>query len=163
MRWPNHFIGLGVLLMGLAGGWVVFSQTIHPIQVEQPRLSEIGGTAALDGMTFSSDLGPLGKPADVKDTLIFANGTFLSTECYKQCGYPAAPYFVRRFGDKIEFVSESRCPNTDATLVWRGTVDNGSIKGRFHWKSSRWYWTIEKEFWFEGTRVKTAGPIAGSR
>ena len=164
MRDTTHLIGLGVLLAGLAGGADVRSQTTRPAQVVRSEtLEEVTGSALLDGMTFSGELGPLGKPADVQDTLVFADGTFVSTECDRRCGYPPAPYFVRRVEDKIEFTSESQCLHKDATLVWRGTVDDGTIKGRLRWSAHRWYWTIEKEFWFEGTLVKTAAPVASSQ
>lgn len=114
-------------------------------------------------MTFSGDVGPLGKPANVRDLLVFAKGTFVSKECERRCGYPAAPYFVRRVGDTTEFISETRCPDKDATIVWRGTVDDDTIKGVFTWTTSRWYWTIEKEFWFEGTLADGDMPLAGDR
>lgn len=99
----------------------------------------------------------------MKDTLVFANGTFVSTECERRCKYPARPYFIRQVGDRIEFISETRCPDKDAKIVWRGTVDDGTIKGVFTWTTVRWYWTIEKEFSFEGTIVEGATPIASSR
>jgi hypothetical protein len=126
-------------------------------------MSEISGSALLDGMTFSSELGPVGKPADVKDTLVFANGTFVSKECDKRCGYPPAPYFVRRVEDGIEFTSESQCLYKDATLTWRGIVENDAIKGRLSWRVDRWYRTIEKDFWFKGTIAAAAPPVASSQ
>ena len=163
MRHTTQLVGLGVLLAGLAGGGNLLSQTVQQAELARSETSGVTTSALLDGMTFSSELGPLGKPADVQDTLVFANGTFVSTECDRRCGYPPAPYFVRRVQDKIEFISESQCLHKDATLVWRGTVDDGTIKGRLSWSAHRWYWTIEKEFWFAGTLVKAAAPIARSQ
>ena len=70
-------------------------------------------TGPLDGMTFNGALGPDGKPKDVPDSFVFENGTFVSKECEIRCKYPARPYFVRTNGDRIEFISETKCPYKD--------------------------------------------------
>ena len=163
MRQSKTILAIGGLLVVLTGGWLVVSPAATLVQAENLDTADVGGSGILDGMTFSAELGPVGKPTDVKDTLVFANGTFVSTECERRCEYPARPYFVRQVGDRIEFVSETRCPDKDAKIVWRGTVDDGTIKGVFTWTTVRWYWTIEKEFSFEGTIVEGATPIASSR
>jgi hypothetical protein len=163
MRQSKTIFAIGGLLVLLAGGWFVFSPEAMPVQAENIDTADVGGSGVLDGMTFSAELGPFGRPADVKDTLVFANGTFVSTECERRCQYPARPYFIRQVGDRIEFISETRCPDKDAKIVWRGTVDDGTIKGVFTWTTVRWYWTIEKEFSFEGTLVEGATPVARSR
>jgi hypothetical protein len=163
MRQSKTILAIGGLLVLLAGGWFVFSLEAMPVQAENVDTADVGGSGVLDGMTFSAELGPFGRPADVKDTLVFANGTFVSTECERRCEYPARPYFIRQVGDRIEFISETRCPDKDAKIVWRGTVDDGTIKGVFTWTTVRWYWTIEKEFSFEGTLVEGATPVARSR
>jgi hypothetical protein len=163
MRQSKTILAIGGLLVLLAGGWFVFSPEAMPVKAENVDTADVGGSGMLDGMTFSAELGPLGKPADVNDRLVFANGTFVSTECERRCGYPARPYFIRQVGDRIEFISETRCPDKDAKIVWRGTVDDGTIKGVFTWTTVRWYWTIEKEFSFEGTLVEGATPIVSSR
>lgn len=162
-RKAKFIIVTGVMFGLLAIGWFKFSPTSQSVAGEQAETAEVAGSEILDGMTFYSDLGPLDKPADVKDTLVFKDGTFLSTECEKKCNYPARPYFIRHAGDKIEFISETRCPYKDAKIVWRGTVDNGIIKGVFTWTISRWYWTVEKDFWFSGTLAEHAAPVAGNQ
>lgn len=116
----------------------------------------------LDGKTFRGELGPVGKPADVEDIFVFEDGTFLSKECERRCNYPASAYFVRRQDDGIAFVSETRCPTKDATIVWRGVVDGETVSGRLTWTVKRWYWTVEKEFWFSGTLEEPAKPIASN-
>lgn len=161
MRQSQHTLAIGVLLTALAGGSLLFAPAAMSVRAETVETTVGGDSGILDGMTFSGELGPIGKPADVKDFLVFANGTFVSKECEKRCGYPARPYFVRRVGDRTEFISETRCPGKDATIVWRGTVDNGTIRGTFTWTVDRWYWTIEKEFWFEGTLADRNAPFAG--
>jgi hypothetical protein len=119
------------------------------------RDAEVGrddASGILDGMTFAGRVLRGGKPVvDVVDKWVFEHGTFLSTECATRCNYPRAPYFIRRQGEGIEFISESRCLDKDATIVWRGTIENGSIRGVKRWTISRWYWTIVKEFEFEGS------------
>lgn len=159
----KYVLTIGLLIAGLIGGWFVFSQAAKPLQAQKIATAEPSGSGILDGMTFVGELGPVGKPADVKDNLIFANGMFASVECDRRCGYPAGPYFVRHVGDKIEFVSESNCTYKDAKISWRGTIENGTLKGGFTWTSSRWYWTIEKDFWFEGKLVAPTSPAASNQ
>ena len=153
----KYVLTIGLLLAILIGGWFVSSEATKPLQAKKIETTERGGSGILDGMTFVGKLGPVGKPADAQDDLIFTNGMFMSIECDRRCGYPAGPYFVRRVGDKIEFVSESNCTYKNAKISWRGTIENDTLKGGFTWTTKRWYWTIEKEFWFEG---KLSGPIS---
>ena len=81
---------------------------------------------------------------------------FVSTECEARCSYPPSPYYVREEGGTLSFISETRCPYKDATIVWRGTVENGKIRGESTWTVKRWYWTVEKKFRFEGTLASGA-------
>ena len=114
--------------------------------------NEVNGP--LDGMTFVGALGPDGKPKDIQDVFVFENGTFVSKECELKCKYPARPYFIRVNGTKTEFISETQCPYKDAKIVWRGTVDGDTIKGKSTWVVKRWYWTVENTFEFEGKLSK---------
>jgi hypothetical protein len=81
---------------------------------------------------------------------------FISKECERRCGYTEGIYWVRSGEDGIEVMSETTCPDSDATIVWHGTVKGDKIEGTFTWTSERWYWTIEKEFWFNGKLVETS-------
>jgi len=163
IRQPKTVLAVIVLLAAAAGAGLVFAPAAVPVRAEKADTTLTEGSGVLDGMTFTSELGPLGKPANVKDFLVFENGMFVSRECERQCGYPPAPYYVRRLGDKIEFISETHCSDKDSTIVWRGTVDDETLKGRFTWTAARWYWTIEKEFWFEGTRTERKVPMASDQ
>lgn len=156
LRRIRYFIALGSVFTLGAGGWVLASQTA----VSGPRADQVVSqeSGTLDGMTFISELGPAGKPGDVEDKLIFNKGTFSSDECDRRCGYPPAPYFTRRVGTKVEFFSTSRCLHKDATLVWRGTIEGGVIRGKIQWTVKRWYRTVENEFWFEGKLVEGKMP-----
>ncbi len=84
----------------------------------------------------------------------FREGTFLSTECQRTCGYARSTYWVLFEEDAVRFVSEARCPEKNATIVWKGVVRGDEIEGTFTWTKERWYWTIEKDFWFKGTLVE---------
>jgi len=159
-RASRMFIPIGALLLVCAvsaGGGGPRAQSSSAGQLAASSDGKAAGV--LDGMTFRASMGPSGKPADVEDNLIFAEGMFLSMECDRRCGYPPAPYYVRHLGERIEFVSESTCDKYDATMSWRGTIEDGVIKGRVRWTAERWYWTIKKEFWFEGTLADDARPV----
>ena len=110
------------------------------------------GWSLLDGRVFRGEFGPLGKDAMGSDSWVFGDGMFLSKSCL-ECGFPETPYLVRFEDGKTVFEAKTQCPRTDATIVWRGTVKDGEIEGVYTWVRERWYWTIEKEFWFKGTRV----------
>jgi len=124
---------------------------------KQPALSPITSSQifTLDGKTFSGELGLLGEPASSTDLLAFNDGMFISKECERKCGYTEGIYWVRPIDDGIEVLSETPCLEADATIVWRGVVKGNKIEGTFTWTSVRWYWTIEKEFWFNGKLVET--------
>ena len=125
------------------------NQSTSDVDSDSPRIS------VLDGKSFSGELGLLGEPALTKDLLEFSDGMFVSKKCEEQCGYTSAPYWMREVEDGVEVLSETPCLNSDATIVWRGTIRDNKIEGTFLWTSKRWYWTIEKEFWFNGELVES--------
>lgn len=157
---PKFILAVFMLSVAALTGWFVLYNPGNSTPQQDPDTSHLEGSAVLDGLTFASELGPAGQPADTEDMLIFEDGMFLSAECYRTCNFPAQPYFVRRKNDGIEFLSVTRCPNKDAEIVWRGTVEGNTIQGEFTWTMARWYWTIEKTFHFEGTL--TATPVSPS-
>jgi hypothetical protein len=159
-RW-TYILAASACLLVFAGGWVVVSDQTNPVQAQMVDAAEDSGSGILDGMTFSGQVTSNGEPLDVIDKWVFAHGTFESTECSNRCNYPPAPYFVRHVDEAVEFVSESRCLDRNAKIVWRGTIDNATVKGTMTWTQSRWYWTIEKEFGFEGTLSEPATAMAG--
>ncbi len=145
--------GLPVLLGLIPAAIALAGNTIGT----EPRAEE-AVQGPLDGMVFEGALGPDGKPKDISDSFVFANGTFVSKECELQCKYPARPYYVRVNGNKTEFISETQCPYKDAKIVWRGTVEGDRIRGKSTWVVRRWYWTVENTFEFEGKLV--SGPAS---
>ena len=161
MRSWIYIVAAVVCLLVLAGGGVLVSNPTAPTRAQNVEAAQAGGTGILDGMTFSGQVFVDGEPLDVIDTWIFAQGTFESTECSNRCRYPPAPYYVRKLGDAVEFISESQCLDKDSQIVWHGTIEDGQAKGTMTWTTSRWYWTIEREFVFEGTLTNRAASIAG--
>jgi hypothetical protein len=130
-------------------GYVQAGDSPHPTRTTgSPAIS------VLDGKSFTGELGLVGKPALTQDLFVFHEGMFASKECEKRCGYPEAPYWVRLEGDDVRFKSEAVCLKSDATMAWEGTVRGDEIEGTIIWTSRRWYWTIEKEFWFKGKLVE---------
>lgn len=139
-----------LVITTVAVGWSSHMYATNSDTVDGNATKSSLGSGPLDGMTFTGALGPDGKPKDIPDTFVFENGTFVSKECELNCKYPARPYFVRVNGTKTEFISETQCPYKDAKIVWRGTVEGDTIKGKSTWVVKRWYWTVENTFEFEG-------------
>jgi hypothetical protein len=156
MRQLRYALAFIVCLLVLAGGWFLAANPRKSGQTLSAKPAQSSGSGILDGTTFSGKVTINGKKLDVIEKWVFAHGTFESTECALRCNYPRAPYFVRKLGDAIEFISESHCLDKDASIVWRGMVDGGTVKGTMTWTISRWYWTIERSFHFEGTRIERA-------
>lgn len=142
------------MIAGLAGSFFGSAQTV----ADETNKTIVH--APLDGMTFIGALGPEGQPKDVEDRFVFANGTFVSKECELRCEYPARPYFMRKVGDKVEFLSETKCPYKDATILWRGTVKGDAIEGVATWTIKRWYWSIERKYEFSGKLQQSTPPLA---
>lgn len=144
---------LSIAALGIAfvAAWAVALSIKPPRNIHAVNTP---GTGILDGMEFTGKVGLIGKPIDIEDTWSFANGTFVSTECETQCRYPRVPYYVRQQSEAVEFIGETYCLDKDAKISWHGVVSNGKIKGTFTWHIARWYWTVEKKFWFEGNLTR---------
>ena len=141
---------VAVLGTALAVAWLLVLGAKTPRDLRALQVAQSGGSGILDGKAFIGKVGIVGKPLDIDDTWNFASGTFVSTECETRCRYPRAPYYVRQQAGVVEFVGETYCLDKDAKISWQGTVSDGTIKGTFTWNIDRWYWDIEKKFWFEG-------------
>ena len=159
----RYIYGTTVLLVIVIGLWFMSAKLSGSVFAEQVGIENIEGSGILDGLMFTGQLGPLGKPADINDTFVFKDGMFVSTECEKRCNYPARPYFSRHVGENIEFISETRCPDKDAKIVWRGTIKDGIITGIYTWTNSRWYRTVKKDFGFSGKLTAQSEMIAENR
>ena len=153
---------IGAMVLTISGSWLFIADSATTPLTNSSALDQKTGSGLLDGMAFDSQLGPVGDPADIDDTLIFQNGMFVSTECERRCNYPASPYFVRKNGTATEFISETRCPYKNATIVWRGIVQDGQIEGVATWTNSRWYWTIVTEIAFSGSLSEGVSPLTNA-
>ncbi len=162
MQKSKLLLVLPVSLSVVAIGWIGLSSALVPEIADAIEESVTSGSGPLDGMTFTGALGPDGKPKDIADTFVFANGKFVSRECELRCKYPARPYFVRQNGNQTEFVSETQCPYKDAKIIWRGIVKGDTVKGVSTWTVRRWYWTVENRFEFEGKLAKQSTPVAST-
>ena len=144
---------LAVAVIGLPIVLLIIGMMPSGSVAENPADPGESVSGPLDGLVFVGALGPEGKPMDRPDTFVFENGTFVSKECELVCKYPPRPYFVREAGDRIEFISETKCPYKDAWITWRGTVEGDTVKGQATWVVKRWYWTLEDTFDFEARLV----------
>ena len=104
----------------------------------------------LDGLRFAGMTGEKGKGDHHPDTITFKDGVFRSLDC-EEWGFGAAPYTVEKKGDALHFTSTLLSPKR-GRLEWKGTIVGGKATATFRWKHERWYWNIDREYWFEGTR-----------
>ena len=111
------------------------------------------GLDPLDGQRFEGMTGEKGKGDHHADTITFKNGVFRSLDC-ENWGFEPASYTVEKRGDALHFTSTLLSPKR-GRLEWKGTIIDGKATATFRWKHERWYWNIDREYWFEGT-PKTA-------
>ena len=103
----------------------------------------------LDGMSFSGKLGPADGNGDRKnDTLYFRDGHFWSALCVP-CGFRPGRYWVHRAGDQVHFRGTLSSPE-NGTFLFTGIVEDDRISVTLDWRKERWYWTVSREFRFEG-------------
>jgi len=103
---------------------------------------------ALDGLSFVGTLRSADKTSGRDDVLYFGDGQFWSKNCVP-CGFQPGAYYVRHVGGSIEFqgVLESQ---DRGRFHYTGIVRDGRIDVHINWRKNRWYWTINKDFRFEG-------------
>jgi hypothetical protein len=108
----------------------------------------------LDGKTFIGLNGEKGKDLhpDENEELVFENGRFISTSCYKY-NFAGAPYTAKKVGDNIQFEAVTISP-THGKIVWKGIVHGDVAEATFVWTKERWYWDTHREYWFKGSLKK---------
>ena len=114
---------------------------------------------ALDGLSFSGMTGEKGKGDHHADTITFRDGIFRSLDC-ENWGFGPAPYEMERVSNGYRFTAILKSPDR-GELAWTGTIVDNTARATFRWTHKRWYWTIERDYWFEGTR-DTKRPSASS-
>jgi hypothetical protein len=105
---------------------------------------------ALDGMKFEGVTGEQGKGEDHEDTITFEDGMFRSLDC-EEWGFGPAPYTVEESGQEFHFSATLSSPER-GRLEWRGTIRGDAAEATFHWRHRRWYWDIDRQYWFKGVR-----------
>jgi len=111
-----------------------------------------GGTIShlLDGKTFLVKSGEQGKEASHHDDyLIFRDGMFVSTDCGELLDFRESTYTAATQGDGIRFRAQTTSP-THGTMIWDGTVRGDVMDATARWIDKRWYWTIDRMYWFKG-------------
>lgn len=106
---------------------------------------------ALDGMQFKGRTGEKGKDGHHDDTISFRGGVFRSLDC-EAWGFGPASYTVFQYGDAYHFRAVLKSPDR-GRLEWTGTVTGDSAEATFRWVHERWYWNIDRQYWFTGSRV----------
>lgn len=105
----------------------------------------------LDGMTFTGLNGEKGRELDPdeKEEIVFSNGRFVSTTCYKY-NFSDVAYSAYEEGGSIHFKAVTTSP-THGKISWQGIVQGEQADVTFVWTKERWYWDIHREYWFKGT------------
>lgn len=105
----------------------------------------------LDGKRFKGQTGEKGKKVHHDDELVFKDGRFASTECFRD-GFMPGPYTATVDADGIHFKAETLSA-THGKMVWRGTLKGDTLDVMYTWIKERWLWSIKMEYWFKGTLV----------
>ena len=105
---------------------------------------------ALDGLQFKGETGERGKGDHHEDTITFNEGQFRSIDC-ENWGFGSAPYSVKKEGNSYHFSATLLSPDR-GKLEWKGTITGDTAEASFRWLHKRWYWNIDRQYWFKGTR-----------
>jgi hypothetical protein len=98
--------------------------------------------------------GEQGKEASHHDDyLIFRDGTFVSSDCATVLDFRESTYSATTQGDGIRFRAQATS-TTHGTMIWDGTVRGGVMDATARWIDKRWYWTIDRMYWFKGQRLE---------
>jgi hypothetical protein len=84
------------------------------------------GQGALDGKTFSGQMGEKGKNGD-KEELVFKDGKFTSVAC-EQYGFGDAPYTTSVNGDTTTFEADTVSAKA-GKIHWTGTIIGSELTG----------------------------------
>ncbi len=150
-----------VTLLAVAGILLTFF-----LLAQWPARSEDGGQAAipvsasgaLDGLSFEGMFGPSGGSSDRADVLYFNDGYFWSKNCVP-CGFLPGPYRSRETDEGIRFEGVLESPDR-GRFRYTGLVKNGKVYAQINWRKERWYWTIDKDFRFEGARAESSASVS---
>jgi len=111
------------------------------------------GSHLLDGKTFHVKAGEKWKGADHDDYLIFQDGMFTSSGCVESWNFRNASYSATAEGGGIRFRAQL-VSTTHGTLTWEGTVLGDAVDATARWVHEKWYWTIDRKYWYRGSRAE---------
>jgi hypothetical protein len=131
-----------------------------------PARSEIGepfalptsASGALDGLSFRGMFGPLDGSSDRADVLHFRDGHFWSKNCVP-CGFSPGRYKSWPTDEGVRFEGILTSPDR-GRFHYSGAVRDGRVFARLKWRKERWYWTIDKDFRFEGVRAERSASVS---
>lgn len=104
----------------------------------------------LDGRIFLAQSGEQGKETSHHDDyLVFRNGMFVSSDCVESLDFRESTYSATVQGSNIRFRAETTSPR-HGTMIWDGTVRGNIIDATARWIHKKWYWTIDRMYWFKG-------------
>jgi hypothetical protein len=134
---------LSALLILVCTFFMLANLTAFAVDASKPTSN------VLDGMKFVGETGEEGKKANNPDTISFEGGVFRSSSC-EVLGFGPAPYSVVKQGDTYKF-SATLVSSDTGTLEWQGTIIGNTADATFRWKHKRWFWTIDRDYWYKGT------------
>lgn len=110
-------------------------------------------TGALDGVAFKIYGTNLESGAELKDEIVFRDGTFQSVDCEEYCAFGWSDYLTKDVDGVIHFTATAICPDAPHTVVWYGTVTGGDVALDVTWTTRRWYWTNQIPVQATGTAI----------
>ncbi len=148
---PRSLILAGIALAFLSA---VLIQQLALRSVAGDRTYPTGVTGILDGRSFVGQLKSVDGANTLDDTLHFSEGHFWSSGCTK-CSFMPGSYWTRQNGAAIEFQGVLESPER-GRFTYQGSVVDGRVEAKIHWIRERWYWTVDRDYVFEG-RIDDAG------
>ncbi len=126
----------------------VLVQKLALNSVAADRNDPTGVTGVLDGRSFVGQLKSVDGSIALDDTLHFSEGHFWSSGCIK-CSFGPGSYWTRRKGAAVEFQGVLESPER-GRFTYHGSVVDGRLEAKIHWLRERWYWTVDRDYMFEG-------------
>jgi len=103
----------------------------------------------LDGKIYYVKTGEEGKGPDHDDYLIFQDGMFTSSGCVGSWNFRNGSYSATAERGGIRFRAQVVSP-THGAMTWEGTVRGDTMDATARWVHEKWYWTIDRIYWFRG-------------
>lgn len=139
------FTGLVYLLLGASPLALAEGASSAPL-----AFSRSGG---LDNTRFAGPFIVEGEKDPPDEIFTFKNGKFHSASCL-EWGFTPAPYWTRRDADGLHFLAELESPE-HGTMRYQGVFDGKKLKATALWRKERWYWTLERVYRGDMTKVDT--------